>query len=190
MSPLIVPLFSGRHTVEGVIIGRLLAGYGPLESALLHCVAMAKDDLDMVLKAMYRPRGETNRIDVADAIGRPAYRELKIETMFVETVSDMRFCLKIRNQYAHCHWHEVVDARLCFINLEEIAKKDEHIIDLHRLTFHYLDEALLTQQEAYFVYVRECLLYLNYEGRFRAKRISTHDQPRPKKVRRPPPYIP
>jgi hypothetical protein len=52
------------------IIGRLLAGYTNLEVGLMHCVQVVRDDFDAVLKAMFRPRGETSRIDIADALGR------------------------------------------------------------------------------------------------------------------------
>jgi hypothetical protein len=78
---MIVPEFQ-KFAAESMLIGRLLAGYGSLESALSSCVVMARDDLDMVLKAMFRTRGETQRIDIADAIGRPAYRTFRLEATF------------------------------------------------------------------------------------------------------------
>jgi hypothetical protein len=186
---MIVPEFA-RFSAEGAVIGRLLAGYGNLESALSSCVAMAKNDLNMVLKAMFRARGETQRVDIADAIGRPAYGALNLETMFAEAISDIRYCLKIRNQYAHCQWHDDLTGRLCFIDMEEIAKPNAVITDLLGLTFHYLTPILLTEQEGFFVYVADCLLYLNYEGRLRAGRISNHSRLKPKKVTRPPLRIP
>jgi len=40
---MIVPEFQ-KFTAEGVIIGRLLAGYGPLESALSSSVVMVRND--------------------------------------------------------------------------------------------------------------------------------------------------
>ncbi len=185
MTRMIVPEFQ-RFAEEGVVIGRLLAGYGSLESALSSCVAMARDDLDMVLKAMFRARGETQRIDIADAIGRPSYRTLGMETMFSEAIADMRYCLKVRNQYAHCNWHDDLTGRLCFIDMEEIARPHEIIKDLRGLTFHYLDGMLLRDQESYFIYVGDCLLYLNYEGRKKAGKLSTHALSKPPKVARPP----
>ncbi len=52
--------FSG----EGATVGRLLAGYSNIEVGLLHCVQMARGgDLDIVLKKMFRFRGETRRIN-------------------------------------------------------------------------------------------------------------------------------
>ena len=45
------------------------AGYGDLEFDLCNCIGMCIDDLDMVLKAMFRARGEQQRLQIADAIG-------------------------------------------------------------------------------------------------------------------------
>jgi len=50
---------------EAAIIGRLLAGYSDLEVGMMHCAQVVRDDLDTVLKTMFRTRGETQRIDVA-----------------------------------------------------------------------------------------------------------------------------
>jgi hypothetical protein len=186
---MIVPQFQ-KFAAEGVLIGRLLAGYGSVESALSSCVAMGRNDIDMVLKAMFRARGETQRIDIADAIGRPSYRNLRMEAMFSEAIGDMRFCLKIRNQYSHCHWHDDLSGRLSFVDMEEIAKSNAIITIPFNLTFHYLDAQLLTEQEAYFEHIAQCLLYLNYEGRQRAGIISSHAFAKPKKVARPLLYLP
>jgi hypothetical protein len=187
--PFIVPEFQ-KFAGEAAIIGRLLAGYGSLESALSSCVTMTRDDLDMVIKTMFRARGETQRIDIADAIGRPSYRTLGLENMFSEAIADMRFCLKIRNQYAHCQWHDDLTGRLCFVNMEEIAKEHTIITNLVALTFHYLDTVLLTHQESYFVYVADCLLFLNFEGRARAGKASVPHRAKPKKAHRPLLWLP
>ena len=186
---MIVPEFQ-RFSQEGTLVGRLVVGYGSLESALSSCVAMARDDLDMVLKTMFRTRGETQRIEIADAIGRPSYRALGMETVFSEAIGDLRYCLKIRNQYAHCQWHDDLTGRLCFVDMEEIATPHKIIQDLRGLTFHYLTVELLADQESFFVYVGACLLYLNFEGRRKAGKISTPRHAKPKKAIRPPLHIP
>ena len=187
-SVVIVPEFR-RFREEGIIIGRLLAGYGSLESALSSCVAMARNDIDMVLKAMFRTRGETQRVEIADAMRRPVFRAIGLENMFSETIGDMRYCLKIRNQFSHCQWHDDGSGNLCFVDMEEIAKSSAVITDLRGLTFHYVELALLILHEAYFIYTADCLLYLNYEGRLRAGTIASHERSRPRKVTRPPLHI-
>lgn len=186
---MIVPEFRRFHA-EGALIGRLLAGYGNLESALNTCVAMARGDVDMVTKAMFRTRGETQRIDIADAIGRGCYLALGMGTMFSEAIGDMRYCLKIRNQFAHCQWHDDLSGRLCFVDMEEIAKSHAVITNLAGLTFHYLDTTILSAQELFFEYTANCLLFLDSEGRAKAGTIPSHPRARPKKVVRPPLHIP
>ena len=189
MPAMIVPQFQ-KFSAEGILIGRLLAGYGSLESALSAAVGMLRRDLDMTIKAMFRPRGETQRIDIADALGRQPYHAVGLGNQFSEAISGMRYCLKIRNQFAHCHWHDDLKGRLCFVDMQEIAIPHTVITDLLGLTFRYVDVPLLETQEAYFVYIADWLVYLNYEGRKRAGEFPSHARTNPKKVARPPLSIP
>ena len=54
---------------EAEIIGRLLAGYTNLEVGLMNCVQVVRLDFDTVLKAIFRARGETARIDITTRFG-------------------------------------------------------------------------------------------------------------------------
>src|SRR5215468_6824220 len=103
---MVMPAFH-RFQSEAAIIGRLLAGYAELEIDLLNCVSQARADFDGTLKAMFRVRGETARINVGDALGRQAYLKLGLGPDFELAVSVIRHCLKIRNQYAHRNWYDV-----------------------------------------------------------------------------------
>jgi hypothetical protein len=85
-----------RFSEEGSIIGRLLAGYTTLEVGLMNCVQVVRDDFDAVLKAMFRARSETSRIDIADALGRHFYHDRGLGTEFEMGVGAVRHCLKIR----------------------------------------------------------------------------------------------
>src|SRR6266851_9447017 len=78
--PILAPFLTFHK--EAVIIGRLLAGYTTLEVGLMHCVQVVRDDFDAVLKAMFRPWGETSRIDIADALGRHFYHDRGLGTEF------------------------------------------------------------------------------------------------------------
>jgi hypothetical protein len=115
---------------EAAIIGRLSAGYTTLEIGLMHCVQVVRDDFDAVLKAMFRGRGETARIDIADALGRHFYDDRGLATEFGMAVGAVRYCLKIRNQYAHCVWYDDNSGKLAFVNVEEIAKDNTKLKDL------------------------------------------------------------
>jgi hypothetical protein len=119
MPAMIVPQFQ-KFASEGVLIGRLLAGYGSLESVLSGAVGMLRRDLDMTIKAMFRPRGETQRIEIADALGRQPFSAVGFGNQFSEAIAGTRYCLKIRNQFAHCHWHDDLTGPL-----NEAARRQE-----------------------------------------------------------------
>ena len=62
---------------EMAIIGRLLLDYGELELDLMNCVQVARDyDLNGTLKAMFRVRGETNRVLICRRFGTRLVREV------------------------------------------------------------------------------------------------------------------
>ena len=189
MATTIMPTF-GRYPQEAAIVGRLLAGYADLELELCYCVACARDDFDMVFKSLFRSRGETQRIDIADAMGRQEYRELRLSTHFEEAIAGLRYCLKIRNQFAHCQWHDDLTGKLGFVQLEDLAKSNPPVTDLGAVTIQHLSLKLLQKQEAYFGFIARCLRYINYEGRKRAGKLAKHPFVMPKKGKRPALCIP
>lgn len=77
----------------------MLAGYADLEIDLMHCAKAVRGDLDLALKAMFRGRGNAQRIDVADAIARQPYHALGLAAEFEAAVAAVRYCLRIRNIY-------------------------------------------------------------------------------------------
>jgi len=156
----------------------------------MHCVQLVQNDFDAVLKAMFRTPGETQRIDVADALGRHFYHDRNLGTEFEMAVSAVRYCLKIRNQYAHCVWYDDKSGTLAFVNLEEIAKGNDRVQDLTSLTVLHVDVPLLTDQEAYFVYADALLSWANYEGRRRDGKIKSNPQQKPNQIKQPPTHIP
>ena len=186
MAP-IMPAFD-RYPKEAELIGKILAGYGELEFGLCHCVSQARNDFDMVLKVMFRARGETQRIQVADAMGRSQFYSLKLGDLFSEAIADLHECRKIRNRYAHCNWHDDLTGGLGFVELEKIAKEHKPA-DLTNLTIKHLNVSILSQQADYFYYLDQCLSYLNFEAQKRQGRIQTQPLPIPKKIPRPPAYI-
>lgn len=169
----ILPCFL-RYPNEGTIIRNLLAGYTDLEVGLLHCIQVVRsDDFDAVLKTMFRVRGESNRVQIADALGRNPYRDLGLEDGFVRAIGAMEHCIKIRNQYAHCVWLDDNTGKLAFVNLEEVAKMDAFESDLQHLTTYHVDVPLLEAQETYYLYANDLINWVNYEGRYRAGKLRT-----------------
>lgn len=175
---------------EMAVIGRILLDYGELELDLMNCVQVARDfDLNGTLKSMFRVRGETNRVLIADGLGRAAYDKLGLGAEFGLLIDTLRNCLAIRNRYSHAYWHNPNAGKdLCYVSLEELAKEDWDVKDLTALTFFYIDEPLLLTQEAYLEYARDLLIYLSFEGRHRAKKINVQPFKLPAPVQKPAPY--
>lgn len=178
-----------RFKDEAAIIGRLLAGYSDLELALAHSVQTVREDFDTVLKTMFRTRGETQRIEVADAFGRQHYRALDLSAQFETAIGAMKYCLKIRNQYAHCVWWDDFSGKLTFANLEEVAKSNDLLKDFQSLTSFHVDVPHLSAQEEYFLYTDALLVWVNYEARYRSGKIK-QPLPEPAQLARPALCIP
>lgn len=175
---------------ESVILARIMCGYATLELDLAHCVQVARNDFDAVLKAMFRARGETQRIDVADALGRQLYHNLNLGTHFEMALGAMRYCLKIRNQYSHCIWWNDISGNLAFSNLEEITKGNNTLLnDLTKLTPHHVNVSLLQSQENYFEYASYYLNWVNFEGRRQAGKQSSRYRAAPTQLTQPPLHI-
>lgn len=182
-------MFPIHHTFpkEMAVIGRILLDYGEIELDLMNCIQVAREfDLNGTLKAMFRIRGETNRILIADGLGRAIYEKLGLGAEFDDLISTLRNCLAIRNRYAHAYWHDPDQGKaLCYVSLEELAKEDSEVKDLSKLSFFYIDEPLLLKQEAYFEYARDLIIYLNFEGRFRAGNLKQQIYKLPTPVAKP-----
>jgi len=179
-----------KFKAEALIIGRLLAAYADLELSLFCCINVIRDDFNTVYKAMFKARGETQRIDMADIFGRESYHEIELGTQFEMAISSIRYCLKIRNQYAHCLWYDDLSKNLAFANLEEITEKNAPIKDLKDLTIRYVDVPTLSLQESYFEYTDNSLSWLNDEGLRSVGKLSTPQRPAPKQLKQPPLYMP
>jgi hypothetical protein len=182
--PSIMPAFAD-FPAEAEIIGRLLAGYTNLEVGLMNCVQVVRLDFDTVLKAMFRARGETVRIDIADAFGRHYYDDLQLGTQFSMAIGAMRRCLRIRNQYAHCAWWNDNSGKLAFANLEDVAKGNALLKDLRSLPTYHVDVTLVSDQENYFVYVDRLLAWVNYEGRVKAGTLRSNGLTAPSQLKEP-----
>jgi hypothetical protein len=157
-----------RFPTQAAIIGRIVIGYGELEIALMNCVHMARGgDLDVVLKAMFGTRGEAQRISIADALGRQVFIGLGLDAEFANAIADMDYCRTIRNQYAHCIWHNDGSRRLGFVNLEELAKGNVFVPNLIGVITRYLDVSLLQEQETYQSNVEHQIGWLNFESQSR-----------------------
>lgn len=155
---------------EAALIGRMLAGYADLEIDLMHCVKAVRGDLDLALKTMFRGRGNKQRIDIAEAVARQAYTDLRLNDAFDAAIAAVRLCLRIRNLYAHCTWWNDNSGQLAFANLEELAKVNDVVVDLHALTVNHVSIPHLQDQFSHFEYADRMVLGVLQEGNRRAGR--------------------
>lgn len=174
---------------EAALIGRMLAGYADLEIDLMHCAKAVRVDLDLALKSMFRSRGNTQRIDIADALGRQPYQTLGIGAEFETAIGAVRYCLRIRNLYAHCTWWNDNSGQLAFANLEELAKENVAVLDLHGLTVRHVSVPHLQRQFAYFEYADNLLIWVIQEGNRRSGRPAFPNLVLPLPAAPPPIYL-
>ena len=144
---------------EGKIIGSLLAGYGELELEMANCLIAASGKHDNSIKTIYRVWSAEKRIETAKAAMRCVYISAGLQIPYKETMANMDWCRRIRNQYAHCQWIYIENDSFYFIDLEELAKQSGEI---GTLTDHKIkdDLIILQQQMSFFVHVRRYFWFL------------------------------
>jgi hypothetical protein len=174
---------------EAAAIGRLLAGYTELEFGLMACIAGVRDDFDSVFKALFRTRGETQRLDIGDALGRQLFHAIKLGTEFEMAIGSLRHALKIRNQYAHSHWH-ITEKELGFVDLEEVAKQNKPADGESPFTYRKLSPKLIVRQESFFDYTDMLILWLEHEAKVRREKSPKNQYEKPKQEEPPPLYMP
>jgi hypothetical protein len=166
-----------RFKPEATILGRLLTGFTAIEYQLCMCVGMGGGDVEWAIKELFSKRGETGRVNRADKLGKAAYAEVGLGQEFDAAIEDMLLCVDIRNQYAHCIWHDDRTGRLAFAHMEELAKPVGPDPDPINLTLYHVDENLLREQERFFFSVKDRLNFLNYRRRQLVGAIGARPNP-------------
>lgn len=166
---------------EAAILGRLLAGYGEVEYELTQCLGMALGEDDVALKVMYRMRSESQRLHIADALMRPIYEEATLGNQYSDALGASRYCLRVRNQYAHCHWFDDPKDGLFFMNFADAAEATGKVL----ISFRHVDVPLLSSQEEYFCYTLESLVFLYNELKVQRGVIASHTLRMPPRIPQP-----
>ena len=79
----IMPGFD-RHPEEAAIIGRLLVAFGEIEVTLAVVVGnVALRHLEQGLRTVYKVRGASSRLEMADALLRPRFSEAGLESEYL-----------------------------------------------------------------------------------------------------------
>lgn len=163
MARTILPPFAS-FSEEGVIIGRLLAGYGELEIDLAMLAGEIVGDTGMALRVLYRARGEAQRVNLADALARRKIKNEAMRCLFERTIAAMRQCTKIRNTFAHSNWVAGPNC-LMFVTLEDMAARNHDLEEMY-LTQHDTPKSLLDEQEAYFIWVQDTFAFIKENWRY------------------------
>jgi Arc/MetJ family transcription regulator len=159
---MLMPSFH-RYPKEAALIGRILAGYGELEFLLAECLGYALKDRETGVRTYFRIVSERTRLSTADALLQKPLHAMKLSNKYSEVCGAIRFCLKLRNTYAHCHWADLEsDPGLYFTNAQTAAEGTKPM----DYEWFHVDESLLIKQEDYFYYTQLCLMYLSDSVRY------------------------
>jgi hypothetical protein len=181
-----LPRFLSDYPKEMAVVGRLLLLYGGnLEPELLETVHAVNDDFDGVVKALFRTRGETQRIAIADALARHRFHEIKLGTEFEMAIGAMQYCLKIRNQYAHCVWAGHGTVGLCYLNFEEMAVQNILVTKQFGMELSPINLGLLVEQQKYFSYASSLLSWVGKEALLRRGKEKENRSSKPKQLAKP-----
>jgi hypothetical protein len=177
-----------RHPDEAAIIGRIVVGFGELEYLLVVCAGRAIDNRDRIIKALYRLKTTSSRIDAADALIRPVFLGHVLEQDYATMMEAISCCLKIRNQYAHCNWaDEPNGGPLFFTDLQSSADTNSPDIEHN---WRHIDVALLEAQEEYFVFAQSYLYFFEYALSVIQGKPIYPSPPKPSELARPPMHNP
>lgn len=179
-----MPVFND-FVEEARLIGKLLAGYGELELELCDCLVAVRGDLSDALTVMWSARGEKNRISTAKDAVKADYIARDLGQPFFDGITNMQWCRRVRNQYAHCQWYPK-DGRLCFVEIESMLDSHEPI-DRISDGRTGIDADLLKEQISFFDYTRQYFWYL--AGQYRVSVGKLHKSSFPMPPKRPQPAM-
>jgi hypothetical protein len=177
-----------RHPEEAALVGRIVVHFGELEFSFCRSTANSLNMYVPLMKALYSLRATSSRIDFADGLIRNLYLGFGLEKEYDIAVSMVRFCLRIRNLYAHCNWvddHSGNYPGLFYADLQDSAKTPNLDLD-----YRHVDVSLLQRQEDYFSETMEWLTFIDHEMAVKLQRLSSHVWPRPSELEQPPLHNP
>jgi hypothetical protein len=166
-------------------IGRILAGYPQVEYSMLECLDAVREDYDVVYRYLFGVRGETQRVEIANALGRHFYHELDLGTDFDSTFDAIRHLLRIRNQYAHAHWL-ANETGMSMAGIEELAKSKTYATGESEVALHSVTLEIVRQQEQYGDYVSSMLAWLTDEAKIKRGKATVNRFPKPERTVPPP----
>jgi hypothetical protein len=93
----LMPCFNADQAqAEGVVVGRLLAGYGELELQLCGCRVAVENILDLPIREFFGVRGAERRLDIAKQTLEADYAKASLTADLAQALSDLDWCRAIR----------------------------------------------------------------------------------------------
>jgi hypothetical protein len=174
-----------RFPAEANIVGFILSSFGELEFTICMSARAALQMGNSFLKTLYKIRATSSRINTADGLMRPTYEAHGLIKDYDLALTMMRYCLNIRNQYAHCNWADNEKRGLFFADLQTSAKNQnfDH-------SYKHVDIALLSAQLDHFKTTLQWLRFLDGELAVNQKLLLRHDWSRPPESTLPPLHNP
>jgi hypothetical protein len=175
-----------RFPEEAKFVGLILSSFGELELTMCQAAEAAAQTIGhSILKALYRLRSTSSRFDVAEAIMEPVYKTHELDEAYKTAIGNLRYCLSIRNQYAHCNWADHHQGGLFFADLQTSANNEnfDH-------SYKHVDQSLLRQQYEYFGFTLECLRFADNQLALKQGKLVIVVWPEPVEYSRPPPHNP
>jgi hypothetical protein len=177
-----------RHPNEASIVGRLVVGFAELELAVCRNAGNGTGNYEVIMRALYRQRATSGRIDTADALVQSAYIAAGLDNLYASTMGMVRYCLRIRNQFAHCNWADDPNGPgLFFADLQVSAESDPGYFE-H--TFRHVNVELLEAQEMYFSNTMDWLDFLHGELAVKQGFQASNVWPKPQVLTQPPLHNP
>lgn len=174
---MINPAFA-PYPEEASLIGSMVVGYGELDISFAMVCGIILNHQFAVLAACHSVRSESARIDIADALAREAFESSPFSKEYEQTLQAMRFCLKVRNLYAHSQWADEAGS-LCHTDPDGAFKRP-----IKRISWTPIDLGLLKAQESFFENTRAWLIWLELSLRESGKK-NPNSWSRPPKMQQP-----
>jgi hypothetical protein len=136
------------------------------------------------MQTLYSIRVTSTRIETASNLSRHLFDKDGMTEDYSRCMDQIKFCLNLRNQYAHCNWADDTAAGLFFADLQNsavsaVGEFTEHI-------FRHIDVPLLERQEIFLSNTMDWLDYLDHELATRHGRLDRNPWPRPLAMPQPP----
>jgi hypothetical protein len=176
-----------RFPVEANLVGLILSSFGELELTVCQCAGVTLEMQNAVLKVLYLLRATSSRIDTADGLMRPLYEKHGLTDVYDGTIKMLKYCLTIRNQYAHCNWADQgqLGGGLFFADLQSSAKNKnfDH-------AYKHVDPPILNSQLDFFKLTLEWLRFMDSEMAVKQGRPTGLAWPKPPSSTPPPLHNP